>query len=292
MKSIGWTSKTRSGFSLAEVIVATTIGAMVLVAILGVYRAAEGSASAVERNLSRGQLAREILQRIAEDLDKITATSGAEVAVNNKTINGYPAARLVIRKTIKAANKEKELETIVWQSSYDYQSLADGLVLYRKHGGMTVEDKLLDEQRADWEKAFPFVPVCTGVTMFTIKVPVGPDKFVDRWQGSSLPPGVVVTISFGQPYEAEDGTLEIAEEDKFTRTIAINRTRNVKFVFVPDQDLGQPYQDITGENDRNRPGFDLEKAGAEKIDKPAEEKSSEELVDRLKELLKQKPPGR
>ncbi|MHC4500728.1 MAG: PulJ/GspJ family protein, partial [Planctomycetota bacterium] len=45
------TSRCPRGFSLAEVIASVTIGAMVLVTMLGIYRQAQTSAAAVERKI-------------------------------------------------------------------------------------------------------------------------------------------------------------------------------------------------------------------------------------------------
>jgi len=242
----------RSGFTLAEVMAAVIIGSMVLVAVLTVYTHARGTAATISRNLDKGRLAREVLQRIAEDLDRIISSGpDTKVFVENKVIGIYPAARLRIYKTIKKKGRDEEFETIVWQSSYDYESDANGLVLYRKHSGIALEDKLLDELRADWEKAYPFVQVCSGVTYFDIKVPQGKDKFVKNWPGKTMPTGIVVAISFAEPYETLEGTLEVPEQEKFTRTIAINRTRKIGFVFIPDsaEALGAPEDEKAPEDD-------------------------------------------
>ena len=147
---------------------AVTIGSMVLVAILTVYARAQTTSAAIGRNLDRSRLPSEILQLIAEDLDIImTAGADTRITVENKTINGYPGARLKISRTIKdAKNASREFETIVWQTSYDYESDSNGLVLYRMHTGMVQEDKLLDDKREDVEALYPFVPICEGVTYF------------------------------------------------------------------------------------------------------------------------------
>ena len=68
-KTSGLTS-VRPGFSLAEVLAALTIGAMVVVAVLAIYHRAEQSANAVLSRIDESQLPREVLQYIAEDLDR------------------------------------------------------------------------------------------------------------------------------------------------------------------------------------------------------------------------------
>ncbi len=237
MKSV--LSKSRNdhrGFSLAEVLAALTIGAMVLVAVLGVYSRAESSAAAIRRKLDDSRLPFEVLQRIAEDLDGIIAPTSdikaadTKITVENKLINLYPSARLTILRTIyDSKDKKRTFEEIVWQANYDFDT--DSLILYRSHNGVGVEDKLLDEARASWEKDYSFVPICSGVTFFKVQVPKGED-FADSWTDDSLPHGIMVTISFGEPFKTVMGPLDVPEEEKITRTIAIDRTRKIKFKFV------------------------------------------------------------
>lgn len=226
------------GFSLAEVLAALTIGVMVLVAVLGIYSRAEHSAAAITRKLDNSQLPREILQRVAEDLDKIiTADTDTKITIENRFQKGLPTARLIIQQTIyDKDNKQQIFEKIVWQSSYDFDS--NSLTLYRSHDGITLEDKLLDEKRADWEKEYPFVPICTGLTCFKIQVPMGED-FQENWTRPSLPPGIIVTISFAEPYETIEGTLDVPDSEKVSRTIVIDRTRKIKFTLLPKEDTGK-----------------------------------------------------
>jgi hypothetical protein len=229
MKKIFGTSMARPGFSLAEVITSLTIGSMVLVAVLIVYNRAERSAAAVTRKLDSSRLLSEVMQRIAEDLDGIIAT-GADTKINieNKFENGFPTARLTIIKTIfDRRNQEQTFENIVWQTNYDFTSNVDGLVLYRSHSGIVLEDKLLDNNKNDWEREL-FVPISAGITFFKIKVPWG-ETYLEKWTSTSLPPGIEVTISGAEPFKTVGGTLDVPEEEKIIRTIAIDRTRKLKF---------------------------------------------------------------
>jgi len=223
------------GFSLVEVLAALTIGVMVLVAVLGVYSRAGRSAAAITHKLDSSRLPSEVLQRIAEDFDRIiTSGPDTKVTIVNKLDNLYPTARLTILKNYyDKASKPQILEEIIWQTSYDYET--DSLVLYRSHSGIALEDKLLDEERESWEKGYPFVPICDGVTFFKIQVPRGED-FLDRW-GGSLPLGIVVTISFAEPFKTVAGNLDVPDEEKITRTIAVDRTRKIKFIFVKKEDV-------------------------------------------------------
>ena len=226
------------GFSLAEVLAALTIGAMILVAVLGIYSRAEHSASAITRRLDSFRLPHEILQRIAEDLDKIiTADTDTKITIENKFEEGFPTAKLTIQKTIyDKDNKQQTFEEIIWQTSYDFD--ANSLVLYRSHSGIALEDKLLDEKREDWEKQYPFVPVCIGLTVFKIQIPKG-DSFQDKWTSTTLPPGITVTISFAKPYKTITGVLDVLDSEKITRTIAIDRARKIKFILVQKEDAGK-----------------------------------------------------
>jgi len=230
-------SRMRLGFSLAEVLAALTIGAMVIVAVLGIYHRAEHSASAALHRLDHARLPGEVLQRIAEDLDRIICSSSdAKVTIENKlesTASGklIPAARLAITRTIRdVRDREHTFEEVTWQSSYNYESLIDGLVLYRSHSGINLEDKVLQQNKYDWEREL-FVPICSGVTFFKISASGAGAAPVERWDGPP-PPGIVVEISFAEPYKGVDGTYEVLDEEKIARTIAVDRTRKIRFNIV------------------------------------------------------------
>ena len=221
-------ARMQSGFSLAEMLAAMTIGAMVLVAVLSIYSRAERTADAVTRRLDVSRTHREILQRIAEDIERIISSgSDAEIKILNKHDHLYPAAKLTISRTYKdRANKDQVLEEVIWQSSYDFESFGEGLVLYRSHSGLAAWDKVLDKDKEDRDKEL-FVPLCGGVTFFRINAIKG-DKLADKWSGP-LPSGVEVVISFAEAYKRVDGTLDVPDEEKITRTIAVDKTRKIKF---------------------------------------------------------------
>ncbi len=228
----------RTGFSLAEVLVALTIGAMVLVAVLSIYSRVETSAAAITRKLDSSRLPSEVLQRIVEDLDR-TAAPGVDtkVTIENKFENGFSTARLTVLKTIYNNKNEKQtFEKIVWQANYDND--ANGLVLYRSHSGIALEDKLLDEKKEDWEREL-FVPICAGVTFFKIQVPTD-EAPLDNWTSDSLPRGIVVTISFAGPFKTLDGSLDVPESEKIVRHITVDKTGAVKFTFAKKEDGNKP----------------------------------------------------
>lgn len=218
-------------FSLAEILAALMIGSMILVAVIGVYNRAQASSVAVNRKLDSTQLPSEVLQRIAEDLDNIVAAGkDTKITIDNKIeSHGYSSAKLEILKTIyDKKDKPQVFEKITWQTNYDYESETEGLILYRSHSGIAVEDKLLDEEKEKWEREL-FVPVCNGITFFKIQVPSG-EILQEQWSSDSLPHGVVVTISFAEPFKSVTGNLEVYEDQKITRTIAVDRTRKIGFI--------------------------------------------------------------
>ncbi len=250
MKKISDISKKPSAFTLAEVLAAITIGAMVLVAVMSVYSRAEKAAYAIMRSLESPQLPFEITQAVAEDIDRaLSSGADAKVAVENKFINSFQTARLTIQTTFNDRNNEAQIfEKIVWQTNYDRST--NSLTLYRSHSGIALEDKLLDEQKESWEREL-FVPVCTGITFFRIEVPVGED-LQDAWSDAALPNGIIVTISFAEPFQARNGTLDVPEEAKTIRSITINRTRKIRFDITKSQDE----EDKTGlekEDEPNKP---------------------------------------
>lgn len=221
---------TRAGLSLAEMLAALVIGSMILVAMVTIHARAEHAAAAIRENLDSGKVPYEIIQRIAEDLDGINPTTGnTKITFESKAdTEGYSTARLEILKTIlDKSNKAQTFERIVWQSSVDFDSFTDGLVLYRSYSGMVMEDKILDETKEDWEREL-FVPVCQEVTFFELHIPQG-DTVQNKWTSDTLPSVIVVTVSLAEPEEQLDGTWAVPDERKVSRTISVNKTREIKF---------------------------------------------------------------
>ena len=96
-----------SGFSLAEMLAAIVIAAMVLTAVLAVYGRANRASEAVLAKIEAPMMAMEVLQLIARDIDRIMETGDLEVQVQNGLDNGHPSAELVLRRTYKDAKNEK-----------------------------------------------------------------------------------------------------------------------------------------------------------------------------------------
>ncbi len=252
------TFRAMRGFSLAEVLAALMIGAMISVAVLGVYTRADRSAAAVVQRLDSFRLPNEVLQRIAEDLDAVFSSgSTAKVIIENKLVNVagtklLAAARLTITDTIEdSRNRELKFKEIIWQSSYDVASPADDLILYRSYSGITWEDKVLDKNKEDWERDL-FIPICGGVTFFKIEAVTGTIK-AERWNGAP-PPGIAITISFAEPYKKVDGTFDVPDEEKITRTIALDRTRKIRFeIEAPPEGSAEEAQKNAESPDANSP---------------------------------------
>ncbi len=284
----------KTGFSLVEMLAIVVIGSMTLIAVLSVYRRTQDSVAAINRKLDRTQVPSEVLQKIAEDLDKLIS-SGPEIklTIQNKYEEGFQKSQLSIIKTITNVNatnpedKETVLEEIVWQSGYDFEHNSGSMVLYRGHSGLVFEDKLLDAQRAQWEANYPLIPLCRGLTYFKIEVPRGNDQYQDSWTNPNLPPGVRVTLSFAEPFETVDGTLDVPESEKISRTIAIDRTRKISYRFVPTE------YDLESGVDPNDPNSMMEEPefmddDAINDDMPAEDDSGKTPEEFLNELNRAK----
>ncbi len=272
------TCRRNSGFSLVEALSALVIGTMILVAILGIYRRAERSAAAITRRLDESRLAGEVLQLIAEDIDR-TVTLGSDVQITAESkmdARGYSIGRLTILRTIyDKKNKKETFEKVVWQSSYDYYGDTDSLILYRSHTGMGSEDKLLDEGREDWEQSYSFIPICSGVTFFRVQVPLK-DDLLDRWTRTSMPPGIIVTISFAEPFKTVEGTLDVLDEQKSTRTMTPDRTKKVEFTIAKAQDKIGKLSSLLSEKRRSEEQAAEEKTAEDEKDQKVEEEQDKD----------------
>jgi len=230
----------QGGFSLAETLATVVIGAATLIAVLMVYRRVEDSATATHAKLDESRVPTEVLQRIAEDLDKVISTGpDTKIIIESGFEKGLPKSQLTITRTfMDATDVEQVLDEVKWIPGYDYDRDIGTMILYRGHTGLSYEDKLLDSQRSVWESEYPLVPMCAGVTYFRIEIPRGNDVFQDTWNTSALPTGVRVTISFAEPFETVSGTLDVPESSKYSRTIAIDRTREIRFELAPSVVVG------------------------------------------------------
>jgi hypothetical protein len=185
----------------------------------------------------------------------MTTDAYTTISIKNKFEQGFPTAQLTITKTVVGTKKPMTFENIVWQTNYDYDS--DSLVLYRQRTSEIglLEDKLLDEERENWEQAL-FVPICEGITFFEIKA-VRNGELLDKFVGR-MPLGIQITISFAEPFKTVTNTFDVFDDQKFTRTVAVDRTRKIKFKIAPKQerkpedDLAEGAEKSEGEEESGR----------------------------------------
>jgi type II secretory pathway component PulJ len=227
------------GFTLAEAIATLAIAAMIMIAAVGIYTGIRKAEAAINKRLEGGFIAMEILQRIAEDIDRLALpSSDVMVSVKNKTEpGGYKSAQMIIESKIyDKNNKPQVFEKIIWQSHPDPD--ANGLIIYRAHSGYTMEDKMLDEPREKYERE-RFIPICSGATLFSIEA-VKDGNTIDTWQSQSLPSAVKASVAFARPEEDLLGNMVVPEEAIKTRTVVIDRFRQLAYQFI--------YKEIFGPN--------------------------------------------
>ncbi len=254
-------SSRMSGFTLAEAMTALVIAAMIMVAAVSIYTGIRRAEAAINKRLESGFLAMEVLQRITEDIDRL-ALPGSDVtmSVKNKIERGgYKSAQMIIESKIyDKDNKPQVFEKIVWQSHPDPD--ANGLIIYRAHGGYTLEDKMLEEPKEKYEREW-FIPICSGVTLFSINT-TNDSNTNQTWEGQNLPPAVRVSISFTEPELDLTGNPVIGEEAIKTRTVVIDRFRQLAYQFVYKEFLIDANR-IADMNDQNMPPepneFDMNK---------------------------------
>lgn len=221
------TKKRCSAFTLVEIIVVLLLAAAVLTAVLGIYQQVRAGGLTILGQMEETRLQTEILQKIAEDIDRMAAP-GFDTKINftNKRDNGYISSQVFLENSYYGKGDKKDrYEQIVWRSVYD--PFEDALILYRMHRGLIQEDPLI---LPDSDEP-PFVPVAVGLTHFRVRAQQG-ENILNAWQADSLPKAARVEISFAPFEELPDGTVGIPEDQIFGRTIAIDRTRVIPFQFI------------------------------------------------------------
>jgi hypothetical protein len=222
----------KPAFSLVETVTVLVISALVLIAVINIYSRVKDASASVLTTLKKNELPNEILQRLAEDIDRL-AVPGFETTINieHRRDGAYQICRLTITNLIyDSKDKPQTFEQIIWQTHID--PLYDGMSLYRLHTGMNIERKVTAEiGDAPLEDGEVFIRLCTGITNFTIKV-LNNDSLLDRWVTKPLPKAVIATVSFAPFQENEFGESEIPQSELLSRTIAIDRTRSIAFEFI------------------------------------------------------------
>lgn len=223
----------RPAFSLVETITVLVITAMILISVMGIYSRIRDAAAKVNQKLDVDELPMEILQRIAEDVDRLAAPGfDTTIRILNKIQKGYNICQFTIQNSIYDKNNKPQIfEKIVWQTYNDPDE--EGLSLYRLHDGLNLEGNVdFDLQDFALQNENLFIRLCTGINYFKVQVPIT-DKLIDNWTSKKIPKAITVTLSFAEPFENISGELEIYEEDLIIRTIAVDRTRMIQYKFVP-----------------------------------------------------------
>lgn len=248
MAKLKITTKYYKGYTLVEIVVVLAILASIIITIMTVYSQVSKAASKVDAEIGTDNRGIEILQLIAEDIDRLSVSGDeTQIQINSKTTNGTQRSRMIITTyTYDQKYKKQEYEQVTWMS---YLDEFDGLLyLYRSHGGIALEESMFDkvdtfrfteEEKKTQEElqkkgAERFIPICSGMTLFEFSVPNGESEssLTYNWTSETMPKAVRVDISFEEPVEDVFGDYIIHEDSIYTRTIATNRLREIKFQFV------------------------------------------------------------
>lgn len=221
-------------FSLVETIVVLLIASMVLLAVMSIYNRVRASAAVIMDHLEQDRLQNEIMQKIAEDIDRMVAPGfDTTIKFRNKIDNDYRSAQLILESGYYGnTNKKKIYERIVWQTNFDPSQGA--LILYRMHEGLNVEDKVLEKDADSSPSSGLYIPVASGVTYFELKAQQG-ENVLGAWTSETLPKSVRIALSFEPFQELYDGSVGVPEESTAIRTVAVDRTRKIPYQFVKKQ---------------------------------------------------------
>jgi hypothetical protein len=146
-------------------------------------------------------------------------------------------------------NKPQTFEKIVWQSHPDPD--ANGLIIYRAHSGYTLEDNMLEEPKEKYEREW-FIPICNGVTVFSIEVVTEANTTSPVWESKNLPPAVRVSMSFTPPQQDLTGNLTVPQEAIKSKTVVIDRFRQLGYQFIY-KEFAIDANRVAEINDINRP---------------------------------------
>lgn len=240
----------KKAFTLIETLTVLALTAVLLTAVLQMYHQVRGSVSRITRHLDENRLTREILQKIAEDLDRLAAPGfDATLQFRNKYDNGYISAQLTLENRYYGKSTPPRAEVydrVVWQTSYD--PFTETLILYRLHEGLNLEDKVIQSGSDVSLSEKPYIPITDGLTHFQIQSQQG-DNFAQAWTSQTLPNAVRIGISFAPMEELPTGRLGVPEEKIMYRTVAIDRTRYIPYQFVPRKLDAAGIRDLSDPND-------------------------------------------
>jgi hypothetical protein len=224
------------GISLVELVIATMIGSMMLVAVFVMYSHSRRNVAAISAALERNELPDRILQLLARDMDRFFAdTEDVSFILQPMQYEGLVSAKLIMEsKLYDNQSRPRPYERIIWDARYD--NTTQSLILYRGHSGLVSEDKLLESQRTEEERR-QLVPLCDGLTHFEIWV-VSHGRRMNAYSQNILPEQVIVSLSFAEP-QKQGNEYIIPEEEIVTRTIAVNRVRKIGYIFT-EPNLAEP----------------------------------------------------
>ncbi len=253
----------RRAFSLVELLSALFIVSLMVIGLAIVYTNSVDAITAIDNELESSFGTTNIVHLIAEDISKVSSLdTDTSLRLESKNVDGFTLYRLEIISKIYDNNGEQiEFKKVIWQSDYDFET--DSITLYRCMTGMGVEDPILSTQARNNPESDIFVPVCTGLTHFTMQVPRITntsqgieENYLDSWEKDEEMPGaIVVELSFREPVEYVTGEVEVLPEDITTRWVSVNRSRDYKFKFV-SKDLEEIYGEEEEEEDEQDEDLD------------------------------------
>jgi type II secretory pathway component PulJ len=225
-----WKCRTQ-GFSLIEILTVLILSVMILVATIMIYSRVRGNAVMINARLDQGSVPDEILQKIAEDIDRLAAPGfDATISIQNKMDTGYNSAQLIIENRYYGNEEPPQpniYERVVWQSIYD--PMLDQMTLYRSHSGLNLEDTVVDNLRSGDEKPDMYVPICPGLTYFGVYALTDANEMAPQWQKQTMPNGVMIKLSLQPMVQMEDGSFELPEDTIVSRAVAVDRTRPIAY---------------------------------------------------------------
>ena len=207
--------------------------AALLTVTLQMYHQVRSSVSRLTGHLDENRLAQEVLQKIAEDLDRLASPGfDASLKFRNKFDNGFNAAQLTLENKYYGKGtppKAEVYDRVVWQTTYD--AFAQSMILYRMHDGLNLEDKVIETGSDVSPSAGLYIPVADGLTHFELQSQQG-ETMTAAWTAETLPTAVRIGVSFALPEELSDGSVGVPEEKILYRTVAIDRTRFIPYEFI------------------------------------------------------------
>ncbi|MGE4285835.1 MAG: hypothetical protein AB7F23_04400 [Phycisphaerae bacterium] len=231
----------RKALTLYELLAALAVTALILIASLSLLQVCLNASVQIDTELTQNAGSREVLQKLAEDIDSISSDTNTTFKLSKHTQNGAEIMRLEMENYFVAKGESKrKYRRIIWQS--DYNPDTGLIVIYRCHSGLLLEDTLVStEQQAEPDKEI-YVPVCTEATHFNVNALNG-DDVSESWATDALPAGLIAEISFAEPIEDVTGDWIVPDEDIMRRTISVNRAKEYQYRLL-NKNLEEEYDEL------------------------------------------------